>query len=219
MKLAIFDLDNTLLDGDSDHAWGEYISEIELVDPAYYKKQNDQFYQDYLDGTLDIIAYQEFCLKTLTEHPKTKLESIRAEFIQQKICPMVLDQAKATVEHHRNQKHELLIITATNRFITEPIAELFNIKNLIATEPEIVDHQYTGKVSGTPSFGKGKIERLQLWLKNQGKTFSYTYFYSDSHNDIPLLENVDEAIAVNADEQLNRYAKERNWKIVNFRNL
>lgn len=216
MKLAIFDLDNTLLNGDSDHTWGEFIIEKNLVDASSYKRQNDQFYQDYLDGCLDIDAYQEFALQILTHFPKTKMEAIRKEFIHQKIIPMVLPKAQALVEQHRAQQHELLIITATNRFITQPIAELFKIPNLIATEPELKDGQYTGKISGIPSYSDGKIKRLEQWLAQSNCHYDYKYFYSDSHNDLPLLKTVDEAIAVNADDTLKRYANQHDWPILDL---
>lgn len=216
MKLAIFDLDNTLLNGDSDHAWGEFIVEKNLVDGPAYQRQNDQFYQDYLNGSLDIYAYQEFALQILTQFPKTKMEALREEFISNKIMPMVQSKAQALVEQHRSQNHELLIITATNRFITEPIAALFQIPHLIATEPELMQGQYTGKITGTPSYSDGKINRLEQWLTESKREYDYKYFYSDSHNDLPLLKIVDEAIAVNADDTLKRYANEHQWQLLDL---
>ncbi|PCJ13414.1 MAG: HAD-IB family hydrolase [Gammaproteobacteria bacterium] len=216
MKLAIFDLDNTLLNGDSDHAWGEFIIEKKIVDGPSHQLKNDQFYQDYLNGCLDIFAYQEFAMQILTQLPNAELTALRKEFMVEKIQPMILPSATALVEHHRNQQHELLIITATNRFITEPIAEIFNIPHLIATEPEIKDGQYTGKVEGIPSYSDGKIKRLEAWLKQSSHHYDYQYFYSDSHNDLPLLKIVDEAIAVNADDTLKQYASEQHWQILDL---
>jgi HAD superfamily hydrolase (TIGR01490 family) len=216
MKLAIFDLDNTLIGGDSDCLWGEFLSEQGYVDSKAYQAGHDRFYQEYVEGTMDIHEFLEFQLKVLADNDREVLEQWRKDYIKAKIKPIMLEKAISLVEDHRKQGHELLIITATNRFITAPIAKAFNIDNLIACEPEMKDDQYTGKVSGTPSYAQGKVTRLNEWLKNHEQV-EETWFYSDSHNDIPLLKEVDHAIAVDADETLINEAKKQNWKIISLR--
>ena len=217
MKLAIFDLDNTLIAGDSDCLWGEYLSERGYVDSDTYKATHEQFYQDYVDGNLDIYAFLEFQLKPLAENDRELLESWREEYIQKKIKPIILDAAVELVEQHRQQGHELLIITATNRFLTEPIANLFNIKSLIACEPEIIDGQYTGQTVGTPSYAAGKVTRYKEWLLQCHYNVDESWFYSDSHNDIPLLKLVNHAVAVDADNSLRKEAEKSGWKIISLR--
>lgn len=218
MTLAIFDLDNTLIGGDSDHSWGEFLVENDYVEAESFKRQNDAFYEDYKAGCLDIIAYQEFALAPLCRYSSKELAEMHRHFVTQKIQPMLLDKAFELINSHRNQGHQLLIITATNRFITEPIATLLGIDNLIATEGEIIDHRYTGKVAGTPSFGTGKITRLEQWLSTSRQSLQGSYFYSDSHNDLPLLEVVDNPIAVDPDATLDRVARERGWPVISLRN-
>ena len=217
MKLAIFDLDNTLIAGDSDCLWGEYLSECGYVDSENYKSTHDRFYQDYLDGNLDIFAFLEFQLKPLAENDRHILESWRDEYIQKKIKPIILANALKLVEQHRQQGHELLIITATNRFLTEPIAHEFDIDNLIACEPEIVDGQYTGKVIGTPSYANGKVTRFNEWIAEKNNSIDESWFYSDSHNDIPLLRMVNHPIAVDPDDSLKQEAVKSGWKIISLR--
>lgn len=217
MKLAIFDLDNTLIGGDSDCLWGEFLSEQGYVDSEAYQAGHEKFYQEYVKGTMNIYAFLEFQLKVLADNDRQTLEEWRKNYIEKKIKPLMLPKAIELVEDHRQQGHELLIITATNRFITEPIAKEFNIDNLIACEPEIKDGQYTGKVVGTPSYASGKVTRLNEWLKEHKQTFEETWFYSDSHNDIPLLKEVDHAIAVDADETLITEAKKQNWSVISLR--
>jgi HAD superfamily hydrolase (TIGR01490 family) len=216
MKLAIFDLDNTLIAGDSDCLWGEFLSEQGYVDSEAYQAGHERFYQEYVEGTMDIHEFLEFQLKILADNERTQLENWRKNYIETKIKPIMLAKAIELVEDHRQQGHELLIITATNRFITEPIAKEFNIENLIACEPEMKDGEYTGKVSGTPSYAQGKVTRLNEWLENHEQV-EESWFYSDSHNDIPLLKEVDHAIAVDADDTLNTEAKKQNWEIISLR--
>jgi len=165
VALAIFDLDNTLLAGDSDHAWGEFLVEQRIVDPEYYKQQNDKFYADYQAGTLDIFEFLSFTLAPLAQHPKEKLFAWRERFLADKIAPMILKKSLALVDSHRQRGDTLLIITATNRFITEPIAARLGIDNLIATEPEENESGYTGQPVGVPSYQEGKITRLKSWLE------------------------------------------------------
>jgi len=217
MKLAIFDLDNTLIGGDSDYLWGEFLTEQGYIDSDAYQTGHEKFYQEYVKGTMDIYKFLEFQLKVLADNDRQTLEAWRETYIEEKIKPIMLPKAFELIEDHRQQGHELLIITATNRFITEPIAKEFKIDNLIACEPEMIDSQYTGKVTGTPSYAQGKVTRLNEWLKNYEQPFEETWFYSDSHNDIPLLKEVDHAIAVDADETLITEAKKLNWPVISLR--
>jgi HAD superfamily hydrolase (TIGR01490 family) len=217
LTLAIFDLDNTLLAGDSDHAWGEFLVEEGLVDEASYRKANDRFYQEYLNGELDIFHYQRFVLEPLTRHSMEELESWRQTFMSQKVQPMMLAKAARLLDDHRSQGHTLMIITATNRFITEPIAEVLGVEHLIATEPELVNGRFTGEVAGTPSFQHGKVERLNDWLAANDESLGGAWFYSDSHNDVPLLKQVDHPVAVDPDARLEKLALELGWKVMSLR--
>ena len=217
MKLALFDLDNTLIAGDSDCLWGEFLTEQGYVDSEAYQAGHEKFYEEYVAGTMNIYAFLEFQLKVLADNDRAQLEEWRKKYIESKIKPIMLPKAIELIEKHCEQGHELLIITATNRFITEPIANAFKIDNLIACEPEEIDGQYTGKVSGTPSYAEGKVTRLNDWLENHEQSFDETWFYSDSHNDIPLLKEVDHAIAVDADEILIAEAKKQNWSVISLR--
>lgn len=217
MKLAIFDLDNTLIAGDSDCLWGEYLIDIEQVDAEIYRQGHEQYYQDYLNGELDIQAFLEFQLKPLAENDMQTLLQWREDYVSKKIKPLVLNKAVQLVEEHKQQGHQLLIITATNRFLTAPIAEIFKIDELIACEPELIDGQYSGKVSGIPSFAEGKVTRLEQWLEQQPDQPEEIWFYSDSHNDIPLLDKVDYPIAVDPDEKLLEKAQESGWQTISLR--
>lgn len=217
MALAIFDLDNTLLNGDSDHAWGEYLVEKGIVDADTYKQANDQFLKDYQTGQLNILEYLEFALSPLANNDLETLNTWRKDFLEQKIKPIMLPKAFALLEKHKKQGDFILIITATNRFVTELIANEFGVDDLIATEPEISNKRYTGKVSGTPSFQEGKITRLQEWLKGTQHQLEGAYFYSDSHNDIPLLELVDFPVAVDPDELLRQKSEQHDWPIMSLR--
>jgi len=217
MKLAIFDLDNTLIAGDSDCLWGEFLSEQGYVDSEAYQAGHEKFYQEYVKGVMDIHVFLEFQLKVLADNDRVRLEEWRKIYIEEKIKPIILPKAIDLIDEHRQQAHELLIITATNRFITEPIANEFNIENLIACEPELIDGQYTGRVVGTPSYAEGKVIRFNDWLATHDQTLKECWFYSDSHNDIPLLREVDHAIAVDPDESLIHEAKEKDWPIISLR--
>ena len=217
MTLAIFDLDNTLIGDDSDHLWGQYLVDHNIVDAELYQRENDRFYREYREGGLDIFEFLAFSLKPLTEHSLEELYSWRYDFVQTLIKPVVLPLAQELVNQHRQQGDTLLIITATNRFVTEPIAELFEINNLLATEPEQSAHGYTGKVAGTPCFQEGKITRLKAWLDETGNDLDGACFYSDSHNDIPLLELVDKPVAVDPDDRLRAHASSKNWPVMSLR--
>ena len=217
MDLAIFDLDNTLIGGDSDHSWGEYLVEQNLVDKAFFKKANDQFYEDYKQETLDIYAYQRFVLAELVNKSPEQLKTLREGFMSSKITPLLLSKAEELINDHKNKGDTLLIITATNRFVTGPIAKRLGIEHLLATEPEVIDGQYTGEIVGTPCFRDGKVKRLNAWLGSQHKSFENVYFYSDSINDAPLLEEVDFPVAVDPDDKLRALANQRNWPIISLR--
>jgi len=217
MKLAIFDLDNTLIAGDSDHAWGEFLVASGLVDSTWYKAQNDKFYADYCTGKLDIIAYSEFVFGFLAQHEMDYLQKLHQQFMVQVIQPLMLPKAQALIEKHRVAGDYLLIITATNRFITEPIAKALGINDLLATEPQQHAGRYTGKVEGTPCYKAGKITRYQAWLAAQNMRFEQVYFYSDSHNDLPLLNVVDTPIAVDPDDTLKHYAEQHSWPVLSLR--
>lgn len=213
MSLTIFDLDNTLLNGDSDYAWGQFLVEHKIVDGAQYERENERFYQAYKAGTLDIFAFLAFSLQPLAAHDRAQLDQWHAQFMQDKILPMIPAASRALVEHHRAAGDTLLIITATNSFVTAPIAREFGIDQLLATEPEIKNGRFTGAVSGIPCFREGKVQRLQNWLTQHNKNMDGSTFYSDSHNDLPLLQWVDHPIAVNPDEELRRHAEAQNWPI------
>lgn len=217
MALAIFDLDNTLISGDSDHLWGEFLVEKNIVDADLFKQKNDEFYQDYVDGKLDIYKYIEFSLSPLAENDMTTLDALHEDFMAATIRPIMLTKSKQLIEEHRQKGDTLLVITATNRFVTEPIVSEFGIDNLLAIEVEQIDGRYTGKSTGVPSFKEGKVTRLLDWLKETGHDLHGSFFYSDSHNDIPLLELVETPIVVDGDEQLLQHAKQKNWKCISLR--
>jgi HAD superfamily hydrolase (TIGR01490 family) len=217
MALAIFDLDNTLLGGDSDYLWGRYLAENAIVDPQSYHDTNLAFYNDYQSGQLDINAFLQFVFEPLAKNSMQDLLAWRADYLQQKILPIILPKGLELIEQHRQRGDTLLIITATNSFLTTPIAELLKIDHLIATDPEMLDGRYTGKVFGVPSFQHGKVERLQHWLAEHQQDLAGSYFYSDSHNDLPLLEQVDTPIAVDPDDKLAEVARQRDWKILSLR--
>src|SRR5689334_2556228 len=196
MRLAVFDLDHTLLAGDSDHLWGEYMIEQGLVERDQHKRQNDKFYADYKAGTLDIAAYTRFALEPLTRLGEAKLLPLRERFIAEVIEPIIAPAAPALLERHRIQGDVLLIITATNRFVTEPIAQLLGVDDLLATDPERVNGHYTGAIAGIPCYREGKVRRFEQWLQAQDERCEHVTFYSDSHNDLPLLRHVQTPFAV-----------------------
>lgn len=214
MALAIFDLDNTLLRGDSDYLWGMYLIDKGAVDEESHQRENERFYQEYLKGQIDIMAFLRFQLAPLARIPLSELLQMREEYIENFIKPIITEQALELVDKHRQQGDVLLIITATNDFVTRPIADLFGIDDLIATNAELKNNQYTGAVSGTPCFQKGKISRLREWLDETGHDMQGSWFYSDSHNDLPLLQEVDNPVAVNPDPTLAEYAQRAGWKVL-----
>jgi len=218
MTLALFDLDNTLLGGDSDHAWGEFLVSRGHVDAEAYRLANDGFYADYRAGTLDIRAFCEFVFAVLARNEPATLKQWRDEFMAEGITPLLLPKAFDLLAKHRDMGHTLVIITATNHFVTELIAERLGVEHLIATTPEQTpDGRFTGKLAGTPCFQAGKITRLQEWMAERGESLDGAWFYSDSRNDLPLLEVVAHPVAVDADEALTRIAQERGWPCISLR--
>ena len=217
MTLAIFDLDNTLLGGDSDNLWGQFVCERGLVDGSDFAARNEQFYEDYKAGALDIDAYLRFALSTLVGHSREELDAWHREFMASKIEPILLPRADHLIASHRARGHELLIITATNEFITRPIAELLGVPELIACEGETVDGRYTGEPRGVPSYHAGKVTRLRAWLAERDLSLDGAFFYSDSHNDLPLLELVDNPVAVDPDDRLRARALTEGWPVISLR--
>ncbi|MEA2120404.1 HAD family hydrolase [Halovibrio sp. HP20-50] len=217
MSLAIFDLDNTLLSTDSDHAWGEFLLEQGAVDSATYQEANERFMADYNAGTLDMAAFLEVALKPLADNTPEQLAAWHQQFMVSKIEPNILPKAEELLARHRGKGDTLLIITATNRFITAPIAERLGVDHLIAVNPEVKEGHYTGRVSGVPSYREGKVTRLEQWLVEQDQTMEDAWFYSDSHNDLPLLEIVEHPVAVDPDDTLRKVAEERHWRIMSLR--
>nr|WP_300999916.1 HAD family hydrolase [Halomonas sp.] len=215
--MAIFDLDNTLLAIDSDHAWGEFLLEQGAVDAKAYREANDRFMADYEAGTLDIHAFLTVALKPLADNSPEQLAAWHQQFMASKIEPNILGKGEELLARHRSRGDTLLIITATNRFITGPIAERLGVDHLIAVEPEVCDGRYTGKVSGIPSYREGKVKRLAEWLADKDYTLEDAWFYSDSHNDLPLLELVEHPVAVDPDPTLREVAEQRDWRIMSLR--
>ena len=220
MNLAIFDLDNTLLDGDSDYNWGLYLVKKGYLDEGEYKEQNQKFFEEYQVGKLDIFAFAEFQFRFLKNNTRKFLNDVRSDYINEIIKPMILKKAVHLVNQHKEAGDRLLIITATNSFITKPIGELFGIDELIGTDPEENEGEFTGKVYGTPSFKEGKVTRLFDWLDEKNlklADFEKTFFYSDSHNDLALLEVVTNPVVVNGDKILLEKAQEKNWPKLNLK--
>ena len=218
MQLAIFDLDNTLIGGDSDHAWGEFLVERDCVDGERFRSENDRFYRDYQQGALDIFAYLSFALEPLAQLSRGQLQNLQQEFMQEVIGDIWLPHAETLIQTHRDAGHHIMIITATNRFVVEPIVERLGVDTLLATEPEEIDGKFTGQVAGQPCYQEGKVVRLQQWLDAHPQyAKSEKWFYSDSINDLPLLQQVDYPIAVDPDNRLRDEALTRGWKVISLR--
>ncbi len=217
MTLALFDLDNTLLGGDSDYLWGCFLVEHGIVEAERYEAENQRFYDQYLAGTLDIHEFLRFQAQPLTRYSASELNRWREEFLREKIEPILLPKAWDLLQQHRDRRDQLVIITATPSFITAPIAERYGVNELLATELERVDGTFTGRVSGTPCFQAGKVERLQAWLRTHRADLNDSWFYSDSHNDLPLLERVTHPVAVDPDDKLRALADTRGWPIISLR--
>jgi HAD superfamily hydrolase (TIGR01490 family) len=216
LGLAIFDLDNTLLRGDSDHAWGRFLIENHVVDGAAYERENERYYAHYRAGTLDIGEFLTFALRPLTLFDRATLDAWHRRCMQTMILPMIHPPARALVEQHRARGDTLVIITATNSFVTAPIAREFGVAHLIASEPEVRDGRFTGRISGTPCYREGKVARLKSWMAEHGATLADSWCYSDSHNDLPLLATVEHPVAVNPDDTLRREATARGWPVIHL---
>lgn len=216
MTLALFDLDNTLIQGDSDHSWGAFLIARQLVDTEEYAQANERFYAQYKAGTLDIHEYNRFALKFLSENEPNYLRELHQEFMQQSILPMISQKSRQLIRDHQQQGHTLVIITATNRFVTEPIAAELGIDHLLAINPVMDGERITTELDGVPTFREGKVTRLNAWLANRSETLTGSYFYSDSHNDLPLLEMVDNPIAVDPDPVLKARAEQQGWPIISL---
>ncbi len=220
MKLALFDLDNTLLSGDSDYEWGQFLVDRGVLDRAEYEAQNREFYEQYAAGTLDIHEFLGFALRPLAEHAPEELARWHADFMANRVRPMIGEKARALVARHRDAGELCAVVTATNSFVTAPIAREFGVAHLVATEPESEGGRFTGRVAGTPCFREGKIRRVEEWLARLGlklHSFGESTFYSDSHNDLPLLERVTRPVAVDPDERLEAEARARGWPVISLR--
>ena len=218
MRLALFDLDNTLLAGDSDFEWAQFLIEKEVLDREVYEARNRHFYEAYKAGTLDIHEFLDFQLKPLARHPRKQLDQWHGEFMHKKILPIITRKARDLIDSHRDDAR--VVITATNRFVTGPIARELGIENLIATEPEQIAGEFTGRVQGVPSFREGKVTRLKSWMAEHGIEWDrveQTWFYSDSLNDLPLLSIVSDPVAVDPDETLKEHAMQHAWPVISLR--
>jgi HAD superfamily hydrolase (TIGR01490 family) len=219
LELVLFDLDNTLLDGDSDYEWAQFLIEQGVLERASYEQRNQDFFDQYKAGTLDIHEFLDFQLAPLAQYTRAQLDAWHAQFMALKILPIITDPARRLVARHQQQGHLCAVVTATNSFVTAPIAREFGVAHLVATEPEEIGGRFTGKVSGTPCFREGKIVRVEQWLAAQGNRwddFSGSRFYSDSHNDLPLLERVTHPIAVRPDPSLKQTALARGWDVISL---
>ena len=215
-ELLIFDLDNTLLAGDSDRNWGIFLAEQKVVESSYLD-ESEKFYNNYYDGSLDIDGFLSFCLKPLIENDMKYLLKLRQQFIEDKIKPIVTQPGKEIINHAIENGKTVVIATATNDFVTRPIADLFNVQTLIATEFEIKNQQFTGKVIDAPCFREGKLNKVQKWVDDNNFDLSKASFYSDSFNDLPLLEKVKTPVIVDGDDKLVEIGKNRDWDCVSFR--
>lgn len=220
MNLALFDLDNTLLNGDSDFEWAQFLIEQGVLDRELFEAKNLAFYEQYKAGTLDIYEFLDFQLKPLSRHARKVLNGWRDDFMQHKVRGMMTVPAQELVARHRAAGDVCIIITATNSFVTSPIAREFGVEHLIATEPEEKDGEFTGCVVGVPCFREGKITRLENWFAQRGwgwDSFADSFFYSDSLNDLPLLAKVNNPIAVDPDATLRKHAEQHGWRILTLR--
>jgi len=216
MTMALFDLDNTLLSDDSDYRWGQFLAERQLIDSVEHTKKNKAFYEQYSAGTLDIHEFCAFSFEFLSSKSMEELAVLHADFMETQIQQVMSNKSKALIAQHKAMGHTLMVITATNSFVTRPIVTAFGIDHLIATEPKIENGRYTTEIDGVPSFKEGKVTRLNAWLEENNETLEDSYFYSDSHNDLPLLELVKTPIAVDPDPTLTAVAKTKGWDIISL---
>jgi HAD superfamily hydrolase (TIGR01490 family) len=217
MHLALFDLDHTLLPLDSDYEWSRFLAAVGAVDGERHRRENERFYREYLAGTMDIQEFLAFCLAPLAAHPREQLDAWHRQFMDEVILPAIRPQAQELVAGHAERGDLCAIVTATNEFVTAPIARRFGVAHLIATGVEEVDGRFTGRPRGTPSYREGKIARTEEWLASLGHTwrgFERSWFYSDSANDIPLLSKVTDPVATNPDARLAAVARERGWPVI-----
>ena len=220
MNLTLFDLDNTLLACDSDYEWGQFLVDRGVLDRAEYEAQNAAFYEQYKAGTLDIHEFLGFALRPLAEHAPADLERWHADFMAARIRPAMTSAARALVRRHLDAGDLCAVVTATNSFVTAPIVREFGVPHLVATEPERDAGRFTGRVAGIPCFREGKIARVEGWLAAQGHRlgdFPQSRFYSDSHNDLPLLQRVTHPVAVDPDPALAAEAGRRGWQVISLR--
>lgn len=217
MALAIFDLDNTLLAGDSDYLWGQFLIAEGIVDATEYERENQRYYDEYKAGTLDILEFLQFSLEPLSRFDMPHLQELHQQFMAEVIIPIILPKGRELIDDHRSKGDHLLIITATNRFITAPIARNLQIDDMLATEPELLNNRYTGNVSGQPCYRQGKVTRLNSWLKDNDHNLKNSWFYSDSYNDLALLEIIDNPVAVDPDDALRHHAEQQGWQIISLR--
>ena len=215
-ELLIFDLDNTLLAGDSDRNWGIFLSEQKIVDESYLD-ESERFYNNYYEGSLDIDGFLSFCLKPLIANDMAKLLKLREQFIEEKIRPIVTKTGKELINQAHAEGKKVIIATATNDFVTRPIADIFDVSVLIATEFEIKDNAFTGRVVGAPCFRGGKLNKVTKWINDNNFDLSQASFYSDSFNDLPLLEKVKKPVIVDGDDKLREIGKNKNWECMSFR--
>ena len=220
MELVLFDLDNTLLAGDSDFEWAQYLISRGVLDKEVYEARNQAFFDQYKAGTLDIFEFLDFQLKPLARHSREQLDAWHKAFMDSRVRPMMTPEARALVNRHLEEGAVVAIVTATNSFVTYPIARAFGIPHLIATVPAQEGGAFTGKPRGTPAFKDGKIERVEAWLESLGlcwSSFERSWFYSDSHNDLPLLGKVTNPVAVDPDDTLRIHATSRGWPVISLR--
>ncbi|HHB75448.1 MAG TPA: HAD family hydrolase [Desulfobulbus sp.] len=217
MTLAVFDLDNTLLSGDSDYGWGKFLVDRNLVDREMYNQANEKFYQDYKQGILDIYEYSAFSFRPLADRSMEELKQLHRQFMHEVVRPMMGDKAMNLVEKHRRQGHVLLVITATNSFITRPIVQAFGIDHLLATDPKIINGRYSTEIDGIPCYKEGKVQRLEKWLQDTNQTLDDSWFYTDSINDRTLLEKVTHPVAVDPDDKLLALARRQGWQVMSLR--
>jgi HAD superfamily hydrolase (TIGR01490 family) len=221
-NLALFDLDHTLLPIDSDYEWGQFLVRTGAVDPLEFKRRNDDFFEQYKAGTLDPVEYLEFALGTLARFPRPQLDAMHAQFMAEVITPAITPQARALLQKHHEAGDLVCIITATNRFVTAPIAAALGVDHLIAAVPEEDENgNLTGKLLGVPTSGPGKVTHTHAWLEKIGKPldeFESSHFYSDSHNDIPLLSVVTHPVATNPNAALSTHAERLGWPLLHLFN-
>ena len=219
-RLSLFDLDNTLIAGDSDYGWAQFLIEAGVLDADLYERRNAGFFADYKAGTLDIHAFLDFQLRPLAEHEPSQLLAWRARFVAEKIVPILLPKARAVVGQRLAAGDLVAVVTATNSFIARPIAELYGISHLVATEPETIGGRFTGRTTGESCFREGKLHRVGDWLAAMDRSlsdFAESWFYSDSHNDLALLSAVTHPVAIDPDPVLQEHAGARGWPVLTWR--